>query len=70
MTVEYNNESKLKQRFYYDCSFNAGNYNNDNNYDIEEEIQDNNYFKYLIDLINYKIIFCGCCSQGIKTKGQ
>ena len=45
------------KRLYYNCNFNTEIYNNEIN-DINEDIQDNNFIKYFLDLINFKLLIC------------
>jgi hypothetical protein len=57
---EYINADLNNKRLNYNCSFNAEIYNNEisTDEDNENDIQDNNFFKYFLDLINYKIVIC------------
>ena len=56
----YINADLNNKRLNYNCSFNATIYNNEisTDNDNENDIQDSNFFKYFLDLINYKIVIC------------
>ena len=54
----YKNADLSIKRLNYNCTFNAESYNNEIRTDNDNDIQDNNFIKYFLDLINYKILIC------------
>ena len=47
-----------KKRFYYECNFNNESYNNEIDLNNSDDVQESNFIKYFLDLINYKILIC------------